>query len=558
MVLQVDPSRPTVVLPQHGKVIGVLHPAEQPLRPSSVEAFYGIPYCLPPTGDRRFRPAQPVPASPDNVLDASKYGPAAPGKQLLAGGPPLVYSEDCLTANVFRQPAAAHEEGRLLPVAIYIHGGAFNRGTASMHNTASMLAHAEDNFVAVTFNYRIGALGFLPSALSAEEGVLNLGLQDQIVLFEWVQENIRAFGGDPHNVTLFGLSAGAHSIGHHLLHYSPDTKPLFNRVIIESGSPTSRAVRPFNAPVHEAQFNDFLAAAGVPSSLAPSEVFPFLRAQPTEVIQAAQTTVFDKYNPSLQWAFQPVIDGAVIPRPPLDSWRQGKWHKVPIMTGFQRNEGSLYVDKKMSASDEFTGFFRTLLPLLSDEDVQRIDELYPDPATTADSPYRETREGVGAQYMRIERAYGHYAYVAPVRQTAEYASGGPGGVPVPVYVYQWAQLSSVLNGAQHGINMRYEACEPSIIGVSENQSTLAKTLHAYVTSFITQRGDPNAGAKAVQRPVWGAYHALGKDKPMAMVFGLGNEELIGGALGEAATFTEDSWGRDECEFWWTKVDLSQQ
>lgn len=331
------------------------------------------------------------------------------------------------------------------------------------------------------------------------------------------------------------------------MHYSEDSKPLFNRVIIESGAATSRAVRPYDAPVHEAQFRDFLSAAGVPGDLAEDEIFPFLRSQPTEIIQEAQISVFDKYNPSLKWAFQPVIDGELIPRPPLDSWREGKWHKVPIMTGFQRNEGSLYVDKTMSESHQFVGFFRNLLPLLSEEDLATIDTLYPDPAKISTSPYLEDRGGVGAQYKRIEAAYGHYAYVAPVRQTAEYASEA-----VPVYVYQWAAISTVLNGAQHADNMKYEVCDPKAVAVSENQAELAKTLNSYVTNFIA-KGNPNAGDGG--KPVWETYK---KDDPKAMVFGLGNEELIGGALGKAATFTEDSWGRKESEFWWSKVDLSQQ
>lgn len=332
------------------------------------------------------------------------------------------------------------------------------------------------------------------------------------------------------------------------MHYSEGVKPPYNRVIIESGAPTSRAVRPYNAPVHEGQFKDFLSAAGVPSGLPEGEIFSFLRSQPSEIIQKAQIAVFDKYNPSLKWAFQPVIDADIIPRPPLDTWRQGKWHKVPIMTGFQRNEGSLYVDKAMSRSDEFVAFFRNLLPLLSEDDLATIDRLYPDPATADGSPYREDRAGAGAQYKRIEAAYGHYAYVAPVRQTAELASPS-----APVYLYQWAAVSSVLNGAQHADNMRYEVCDPKVVERSENQARLARTLNAYVTSFIT-RGDPNA-AGGVERPLWEAYS---REAPKAMVFGLGNEELIGGELGEAATFVADSWGREESEFWWSKVDLSQQ
>lgn len=214
-----DAARPTVRLPQHGHVVGITIPADTAHhRPRTVEAFYGIPYAEPPTGDRRFRPAAPLPPCPDRVLDAAKYGPSAPGKQLIPGATPLVYSEDCLTANVFRQARNDDDDDDddsselLLPVAVYIHGGAFNRGTASMHNTASMVAWSAAPLVAVSFNYRIGALGFLPSALSAQEGVLNLGLKDQIVLMEWVRDNIAAFGGDPAQVTLVGLSAGAHSV----------------------------------------------------------------------------------------------------------------------------------------------------------------------------------------------------------------------------------------------------------------------------------------------------------------------------------------------------------
>ena len=119
-------------------------------------------------------------------------------------------SEDCLTANIFR-PAGSNDTEKL-PVAVYLHGGAFNRGSAAMHNTASMVAWSQRPFVSVSFGYRIGALGFLPSSLSQKEGLLNLGLRDQVHLLQWVQENIANFGGDPANVTLFGLSAGAHSV----------------------------------------------------------------------------------------------------------------------------------------------------------------------------------------------------------------------------------------------------------------------------------------------------------------------------------------------------------
>jgi carboxylesterase type B len=204
-IMAASSTRPSVTLPQ-GQVIGIQIKEEFPV---TLDAFLGVPYALPPVGERRFKPVFKV-AESTETIDASKYGPAAPGKALLAGGPKLEQSEDCLTANIFRPPTTS--EASKLPVAVYIHGGAFNRGSATMHDTASMVAWSESPFIGVSFGYRIGALGFLPSSLSKKEGVLNLGLRDQVHLLEWVQENIAKFGGDPGNVTLFGLSAGAHSV----------------------------------------------------------------------------------------------------------------------------------------------------------------------------------------------------------------------------------------------------------------------------------------------------------------------------------------------------------
>ncbi|CAH0040375.1 unnamed protein product [Clonostachys solani] len=539
-------DRPKVQLPQ-GYIVGL---TLKDGLPRAVDSFRGVPYCLPPTGDRRFRAAAKLPVIPDSAIDASAYGPAAPGKPLLAGGPKLEYSENCLTANVFRHHGV--KEGALLPVALYIHGGAFNRGTASMHNTASMVANSEEPFIAISFNYRIGALGFLPSTVAAKEGVLNLGLKDQVVMMEWVRDNVKSFGGDPNNVTLIGLSAGAHSIGHHLMNFKEGQAPLYHRVVIESGAPTSRAVRPYDAPIHAQQFEDFLQELGCPKDTPEDEVLPFLRSVPYDAITAAQTKVFDAYNPSLRWAWQPVIDGDTIPRPPLETWKSGKWHKVPIMTGFCRNEGSLYVDKQMSEPSQFTSFFAELLPLLSESEIKTLEDLYPDPSKDSNSYYKETREGVGAQYKRVEAAYANYAYVAPVRQTAEFASAAS---DAPVYLYQWALESGVIDGARHGDNMKYEAVDPSVADRSESLKLTAQTTNDYISSFIIT-GDPNAikGGNP-NRPVWEKYRP---DAPKAIAFGAGNKELVGGASGPPAALLDDTWMKEESVFWWSKVELSQQ
>lgn len=198
--------RPSVTLPQ-GTLQGIV---QADGFPQPVECFMGVRYARPPVGTLRFRPPVPLEKS-STVWDASAYGKAAPGNPLIPPRIPLVYSEDCLTANVFR-PRLEPNGGRLLPTMVYIHGGAFNRGNSSMQNTASMVAWSEDPFIAVSFNYRVGALGFLPSTKSAEEGILNLGFQDQRFFLQWVQDNIHSFGGDKNNITLMGLSAGAISV----------------------------------------------------------------------------------------------------------------------------------------------------------------------------------------------------------------------------------------------------------------------------------------------------------------------------------------------------------
>lgn len=309
-------------------------------------------------------------------------------------------------------------------------------------------------------------------------------------------------------------------------------------------------MRNADSPIHEEQFQEFLAVAGCPKDTPEAEIIPFLRSLPTETIAKAQEKVFYGYNPSLRWAFQPVIDGEIIRRRPIDAWRSGKWHKVPILTGFNGNEGSLYVNKQMAKSEEFTSFFKVLLPQLEAEDVATIEALYPDPLKTPNSPYKENREGVGAQYKRIEAAYAHYAYVAPVRQTAHLASP-----EVSVYLYHWALESTVIGGASHADNMRYEVMDPKIREKSGSQELLAGTMHAYITSFICT-GDPNALARGrPERPQWPSYQ---NDDPKVMIFGQKNKELVGGPVGPPAEVSDDVWAKKESYFWWSKVEISQQ
>lgn len=189
-----DELRPIVVLRQ-GKIIGIEVEAGYP---QILEAFRGIPYAQSTAGDRRFMPPLPVNDSKEE-FDASVFGDKCPA------------SEDCLNANIYRPKERGLNQK--LPVVIHFHGGAFNFGAGDSSRFLShFVAWSAEPMVAVGFNYRIGAFGFLSSKIMAKAGLLNAGLKDQVLLMEWVKENIAAFGGDPENVTVMGSSAGAHSV----------------------------------------------------------------------------------------------------------------------------------------------------------------------------------------------------------------------------------------------------------------------------------------------------------------------------------------------------------
>ncbi|MGI9432463.1 MAG: carboxylesterase/lipase family protein [Myxococcota bacterium] len=294
---------------------------------SGTRRFLGIPYAAPPVGALRFEPpAPPVPWI--GIREANAFGASPPQPidplsvrlGLLAEHP---QGEDCLSLNVF---APDSEEAAPRPVMVWLHGGAFQTGTAAgPAYDASRLA-LDRGVVVVTLNYRVGALGFLGA------GAPNLGLQDQVAALRWVGDEIAAFGGDPANVTVFGESAGAGSIV--ALLAMPSARGLFGKAIVQSAAPEgvlSREEAGERATI-------LFAEAG----LADGDL-DGLRRLDIDTLIAAQSRCQEPGPRQIGMYFAPVVDGDVLPEAPMTAVAKGRAADVRLLIGTTAEEMQLFL-----------------------------------------------------------------------------------------------------------------------------------------------------------------------------------------------------------------------
>jgi para-nitrobenzyl esterase len=293
--------------------------------------FRGISFAQPPVGALRFKAPAPPPRW-DGVFEAAKFGPQCP--QGMAPGPeggalpPAGTTGDWLTVNVWTPDTQA----RTLPVLVWIHGGAYMRGTGGLGFDGTPFATAGAVFV--SFNYRLGVEGF-----AQIDGVpANRGVLDAEAALRWVRDNIEAFGGDPANVTVFGESAGAGVIAALLAMES--ARGLFTRAIAQSVPGTF-----FTPQLASAVTGAIAAAAGLPATAA-----ALAGADPMRLV-AAQLDVTTRMKEYLAWGplrmletpFSPVVDGTVLPRAPWRALVSGAARDVALLTGHTRDEYRLMI-----------------------------------------------------------------------------------------------------------------------------------------------------------------------------------------------------------------------
>ena len=334
--------------------------------------FRGIPFAQPPIGALRFR--APVPPEPwSGLRNARDYGPSAPQIgpvnrviRSLIGAAGSRQSQDCLYLNVWTPKC----DGARRPVMVWIHGGAFILGSGATSLYSGERLATRGDVVVVTLNYRLGALGFLSWKgfyAGPDRPPANLGLRDQLAALAWVRDNIEAFGGDPANVTAFGESAGAMSIG--TLLSVPAARGLFHKAILQSGA-AHNVSNPDKAARVAGEFFESLGIADPsPEALAEVPVGRLMEAQ------ARATVGVGLEDGMLAW--QPCVDGDLIAETALSAIDRGVARDVPVLIGTNRDEYRLFtvVDRDRVNDAELASRVRRIARRGQSEDASLAERI---------------------------------------------------------------------------------------------------------------------------------------------------------------------------------------
>jgi carboxylesterase type B len=460
-----------VVKTIHGEVLGT--------RADEVYAFFGIPFAAPPSGPNRLRPPQPVEPW-RGVREATRYGAtppqvAPPTESAGTDWDSGVFGEEYLNLNVWTpDPRAAG-----LPVAVWIQGGQFEFSTTSSYDGSSF---ARDGVVCVVINWRVGAEGFL----YLDDGIANLGLLDQIAALEWVRDNIAGFGGDPGNVTVFGESAGAMSIG--LLLSMPRAEGRFRRAILQSG-----AAHHVSRPDIALRVARYVAERlGVPPERDAVAALPVERL--LEVQAEIDAELFAGSIPeqlgseivnTMPW--QPVLDGDVVPGVPIERIAAGAASDVDVLVGTNVDDWRVFMaitgDIDRVTDEELAG--------PADVHNHLAVASYGLPVEKALAAYRDRYPGASPGEL-LSAVKTDWWVRIPALRLADAHARGPGAT----FMYEFAWAVPGL-GAVHALEVPFVFDQlrkdvplfKMLLMGSQPPQELADTMHTSWVSFATD-GDP--------------------------------------------------------------------
>lgn len=450
----------------------------------SGDVYYwkGVPYAKAPVGELRFQPPQP-PEPWTGVRDATKFAAVAmqPDDFLFGGILGRIKeprSEDCLFLNIW-SPGA---DGKKRPVMVWIHGGAFLFGSGSSPWYDGTAFAANGDVVVVTINYRMNVFGFFHLAdLFGEDYAVsgNCGLLDQIAALRWVQENIEAFGGDPKQVTIFGESAGAASVG--ALLAMPEAKGLFQRAILQSGS----GALLLNSAARASEIAEkILHQAGI----RPGDRDQLLAISGEQLLQAALSL-------GPQVSYGPVIDGKALPNHPIEALKEGTARDIPIIIGVTKDEYNLFTmtDPSWTALGE-------------QELLKRIHKEVGTVPQQAIDYYLHMGDESEPTWQKLIRIMTYRLFTQGMLRTADYQTKHGANV----WMYRFDYETPVLGGklkACHALEIPFVFANlhqpgvANLIGDGRNLQQISEPMHNAWISFA-RNGNPNCDQLSEEWPVY--------------------------------------------------------
>lgn len=523
---------------------------------NSIEHFQGIRYAESTSGERRFAPPQSYAPEHNTVVDATQAGALCPQTKdafpLLFDATPDL-SEDCLNLRIDRPAGVA--AGEKLPVVLWLHGGGVVKGSAydSHFNPDKLLQRSVEDGTPVIYasiNYRMLIFGFPRLPLLKDQKSLNLGLRDQRMGFQWIRDNIEAFGGDPDRITVYGLSAGGTFAGLHTMAYGGEKGLPFQQAWAMSGPPgTAVNMTSDVTTYHTENVADRLDCGGKTSD---EETLKCLRAVPMDdLLDAALTYSRENHPPAGLFTFIPSIDDDFIPDTQSHLVKAGRFVKgVRMIFGWTSEDGAMNVGdaKAVQSEEDMIQPIKNFASELSTEQIEGLFALYPASAFQEELDNYEARKGdsgpdISVHFFRAARVlrdlqftcdsvqFGYEVFKQSKQTQASFDN-------VRLYQLNQSAFAPMMAASGmphiqviHGSDTPYIFDDFPEAGLSGADQDLATWFVRSLIQFAYTGSPSPSGSSSEQSPVWPAAYtslASGEDESGLPDF---NIQVVGGPYG---------------------------